>query len=48
MAKQRIFIAVIIGGMVGRALVCQLSQDQANDTLVSGREELDLTNQQLF
>ena len=45
MAKQRIFVAGH-NGMVGSALVRQLSQDPNNHVITSNRTELDLTNQQ--
>ncbi|MGO3738518.1 MAG: GDP-L-fucose synthase [Marinomonas foliarum] len=43
--KQRIFVAGH-NGMVGSALVRQLSQDSNNEIITADRTELDLTNQQ--
>ncbi|WP_111638650.1 GDP-L-fucose synthase [Marinomonas shanghaiensis] len=45
MIKQRIFVAGH-NGMVGSALVRQLSQDPNNEIITADRTELDLTNQQ--
>lgn len=45
MAKQRIFVAGH-NGMVGSALVRQLSHDPNNHVITANRSELDLTNQQ--
>lgn len=45
MTKQRVFVAGH-NGMVGSALVRQLTQDSNNDIVVADRTELDLTNQQ--
>jgi len=44
MVKQRIFVAGH-NGMVGSALVRQLSQDSKNHVITANRTELDLTNQ---
>ncbi|MGO2233615.1 MAG: GDP-L-fucose synthase [Marinomonas sp.] len=46
MAKQRIFVAGH-NGMVGSALVRQLSQDSNNQVIIADRNELDLTSQQM-
>ncbi|MAF16642.1 MAG: GDP-fucose synthetase [Marinomonas sp.] len=45
MSKQRIFVAGH-NGMVGSALVRQLSADANNQIITANRQELDLTNQQ--
>lgn len=45
MTKQRIFVAGH-NGMVGSALVRQLSQDMNNHIITADRSDLDLTNQQ--
>lgn len=45
MSKQRIFVAGH-NGMVGSAIVRQLSKDVNNEIITANRAELDLTNQQ--
>lgn len=45
MFKQRIFVAGH-NGMVGSALIRQLSADPNNEIIIASRQELDLTNQQ--